>query len=122
VATALVAAIVAAIPLLASERIEASQAAVRRGAADDALSAARAARDLEPWAAAPYLQLALVEEEAGRLRAARAWLAEAHERDPRNAALWLVAARIDTKSGKIEEARKDLGRARKLNPMLRLPT
>jgi O-antigen ligase len=122
VATALVAAVVSAIPLLASERIEASQAAVRGGEVDDALSAARAARDLEPWAAAPYLQLALVEEEAGRLRAARAWLAEAQERDPRNAGLWLVAARLDTKSGRIDAARMDLRRARKLNPLLRLPT
>jgi tetratricopeptide (TPR) repeat protein len=122
VATALVAAVVSVIPLLAFEQLEASHAAVRRGAFDDALSAARAARDLEPWAAAPYLQLALVEEEAGKLRAARAWLDEAQERDPRNAGLWLIAARLDTKSGRIAAARFDLARAKQLNPFLRLPS
>jgi O-antigen ligase len=122
VAAAVMAIAVAVIPLLASTRLEASQAAVRRGATDEALSEARAARDLQPWAAAPYLQLALIEEQSGRLRAARAWLSEAQERDPRNAALWLIAARLHTKSGLLQAARSDLARARRLNPFLRLPS
>lgn len=122
VATALAAVIVALPPLLASARLEASQAAVRQGSIASASSEARAARDLQPWAASPYLQLALIEEEAGRLRAARVWLSEALERDPRNASLWVIAARLDTKSGRVQDARFALARARQLNPLLRLPS
>ena len=122
VATALAAVVVTLPPLLASNRLEASQAAARKGSFGSALSEARAARDLQPWAASPYLQLALIEEGAGRLRPARVWLAEALERDPRNATLWVIAARLDTKSGRIEDARLALARARQLNPFLRLPS
>src|SRR5262249_51003759 len=53
-----------AIPLLAQREIGYSQAAVRRGDLSDAISEAGRARDIEPWAATPYLQLALVSERA----------------------------------------------------------
>ncbi len=51
-----------AIPLLTHVKISASQKAVRAGNAERALGNAEDARRLQPWAASPYLQLALVRE------------------------------------------------------------
>ena len=57
-----------ALPLLSSLRIGDSQAAVLRGDTKAAIGDALSARDLEPWASSPYLQLALVTEQAGTSR------------------------------------------------------
>ncbi|MGH2965540.1 MAG: O-antigen ligase family protein [Solirubrobacterales bacterium] len=87
--------------------------------AGDLESAAHDARDaikLEPWAAGPRLQLALVDELGGDLRAAKRDLAGAIERAPDNWQLWFVRTRIDVKSGDVREARHALERARRLNP------
>jgi O-Antigen ligase len=87
--------------------------------AGDLESAAEDARDaikLEPWAAGPRLQLALVDELGGDLRAAKQDLAEAIERAPDNWQLWFVRTRIDVKSGRVREARHAVERARRLNP------
>lgn len=105
-----------AIPLLASTKIRDSQAAVLRRDSRAALADALAARNLQPWAASPYLQLALVEEESGRLGTARTWIRESIERDPKDWRLWLVAARVETKLGAIRAATKSLARAKALNP------
>lgn len=105
-----------AVPLLADAKIEDSQAAVRRGDGRAALEDARAARNIQPWAATPYLQLALVEEQVGELDSARAHIGEAIDRDPRDWRLWLIASRIETKTGEVPAARRSLARARELNP------
>jgi len=105
-----------AIPLFAQREIGDSQAAVQRGDLDDALDAAGAARDIQPWAATPYLQLALVSEESGDLRRARTWIGEAIERDGRDWRLWLVSARVETKLGRVAAAERSLRRAAELNP------
>ena len=59
-------------PLLSEQRLEASRAAAARGHLQRAATEARRARVLEPWAATPYVQLALIEEQAGDLRGANA--------------------------------------------------
>jgi O-Antigen ligase/Tetratricopeptide repeat len=105
-----------AIPFLADIKISDSQAAARRGDGDEALEDALAARNLQPWAASPYLQLALVEEATGDPSEARAAIGEAIERDPRDWRLWLARARIETKAGDIAAARKSFDRAAALNP------
>ena len=105
-----------AIPLLAQREIADSQAAVERGDLGEAFSAAGAARDVQPWAATPYLQLALVSEEAGDLRRAGAWIDKAIERDSRDWRLWLVSARVETKLGRVAAAERSLRRAINLNP------
>jgi len=105
-----------AVPLLSSLEITRSQAAVRAGDADAALDRAEAARELQPWAASPYLQLALVREETGDLAAARSAIEDAIERDPLDWRLWLVRTRLETKAGDIAEARRSLARATELNP------
>ena len=104
------------VQLLAQLQLESSQSVARSGRYDAAVDAARLARDLQPWAAAPHLQLALVSEEAGRLGAAQRSLGRALRRDRSDWKLWLVAARLETKQGALVEARRSLCRAAELNP------
>jgi tetratricopeptide (TPR) repeat protein len=105
-----------AIPLLADREIARSRSAVGRGDLAEAAVAAQSARDIQPWAATPYLQLALVREQQGALPEARAWIEKAIARDSRDWQLWLVAARLDTKLGHVAAADRTLRRAAQLNP------
>ena len=105
-----------AIPLFAQREIGHSQAAVRRGDLGDALAAAKRARDIQPWAATPYLQLALVSEQAGALASARVWIDKAIARDRTDWRLWLASARIETRLGRVTAAERSLRRAVALNP------
>jgi O-Antigen ligase len=109
------------LPLLSDIKIRDSQAAVRAGDTDDALSDAQAARRLQPWAAAPHLQLALVLEredleQDGDFSAARRQIEQAIERDRRNWNLWLVKSRLETFAGRPRAAAESYERARSLNP------
>lgn len=105
-----------AIPWLAQREVLASQAAERAGDAPRALAKAQAARTIQPWAASPYLQLALVAEQANDLPAARKWIRTAISKNSTDWTLWLVSARIDTRVGALGSARAALARARSLNP------
>jgi tetratricopeptide (TPR) repeat protein len=105
-----------ALPLLGALELDESRAAVRGGDLAEARIHARRARDLQPWAATPYLQLALVAEEAGDLAIARTRIRDALRRDASDWRLWLVAARLDTKAGDVAAARRSLARAVALNP------
>jgi hypothetical protein len=105
-----------AVPALVDMRIKSSEAAVSRGDNSAAYEDALAAHAIQPWVSSPYVQLALVDEQRGRLRAARAWIEGALARDPSSWTSWLIAARLDTKLGAIPEARASLHRARELNP------
>lgn len=105
-----------AIPLFAQREIGHSQAAVRRGDLSDALAAAKSAREIQPWAATPYLQLALVSEQAGALAPARAWIDMAIARDRTDWRLWLASTRIETRLGRVKAAERSLRRAVELNP------
>lgn len=109
-----------AIPFLAGEQITASQRAVARGDLPAALESAASARTLQPWAASPYSQTALVHEQAGRMGPARAAAAEAIERDDRDWRLQVIAARLAVQDGDIAAARRALAAARRLNPRSRL--
>jgi O-antigen ligase/polysaccharide polymerase Wzy-like membrane protein len=105
-----------AIALVAETRLDSSQSAVRRGDTAAALAAARSARDVEPWAASPFLQLALINEQAGSLPEAERRIRQAIHRNEADWRLWLTAARIQTKRGEVAAARQSLARARELNP------
>jgi hypothetical protein len=105
-----------AIPLLANMEVRRSQQAVASGDLPDALDQAESARSIQPWAASPYLQLALVQELGGRIDEAEGSIEAALDRDRSDWRLWLVAARIQTKSGDIGGARASLAKARELNP------
>jgi tetratricopeptide (TPR) repeat protein len=105
-----------AAPLLTEAKVRDSQAAARRGDAEEALEHASAARNTMPWASSPHLQLALVREQAGALVGARADILNAIERDPSDWRLRIVAARIEARRGAIASARRQLAKARRLNP------
>jgi Tfp pilus assembly protein PilF len=105
-----------ALPWLVQRDVVASRRAAARGDGSAALSRALEARNLQPWATSPRLQLALVSEQTGDRRAARRWIASAIRRDGRDWQLWLTAARIDTEVGDIPAAERAYARARALNP------
>lgn len=108
--------IAAALPWLVEREIQSSQAAVRSGNLVQAQRRALDARALQPWAASPYLQLALTREVGGNLRGALSAIRAATRRDPSDWRLWLAYARIATQAGKIRQATKAIGRVRELNP------
>jgi O-Antigen ligase/Tetratricopeptide repeat len=105
-----------AVLLLSHLQVERSQAASARGDRATALEAARAARDLQPWAASPRIQLALVHEDAGRLEQAAAEMQGAVERDPENWRPYYLRARILFELGAAEAAEESFELARRLNP------
>jgi len=105
-----------AIPLLAQDDIRRSQQRFAAGNLAGARDAALSARSVQPWAASPHLQLALVEERRGDLPGARSAIAKAIDRDPLDWRLWLTAARIDGQAGLTRAARSKLDRAIALNP------
>ena len=105
-----------AIPLLATMEVRRSQEAVTSGNLVEAFDRAESARSIQPWAASPYLQLALVQELGGRIDEARDSIETALAHDHDDWRLWLVAARIQTKAGAIAEARQSLAKAEELNP------
>ena len=105
-----------AVPYLSELRIRASQEAAARGDGTAALDAAESARAISPWAASPWLQVALVQEELGDLQAAERAISRARDNDSADWRLWLVSARIETKLGDVATARSSLERARSANP------
>jgi hypothetical protein len=117
IAAAATAAIIAiAIPFATTSAIRSSQAAARIGNVNSALSDALTAQRLEPDAATPRLQRALLFEQAHDYGAARAPAAEAAVREPTNWSVWVVKARIDAESGHPRAAVADYRRAHALNP------
>jgi tetratricopeptide (TPR) repeat protein len=101
---------------LAQVSVGQSQDAVDRGDLTAAAQDARDATDIEPWAAQPYLQLALVEELGGDLAAAKHYVDEAIDRAPDNWQLWFIKTRLEVKAGDGAAARASLARAHELNP------
>jgi tetratricopeptide (TPR) repeat protein len=99
-----------------NDKLTGSQNAVARGDFAAARKAAEQAHTIEPWAATPFLQLALIEERRGRLPNARQRIRQALSREQADWRIWLIAARIETKSGNIRAASASLARARSLNP------
>ena len=115
VGVALAAILSVAVPMLAQDRLDESQAAAARGDAAAAIEAADDARAVQPWASTPYLQLALLEEQQGNLGEANRHIDDALERDRSDWSIWLVAARVQTKAGFIRRGRRSLRQAERLN-------
>jgi Flp pilus assembly protein TadD len=70
---------------------------------------------MQPWAAAPRLQLALIQEPSN-VAAANRSINEAIERANEDWRIWLVATRLRAKAGDKEGAREALNRTRALVP------
>ncbi len=105
-----------AVSLLTDRELQASKSAADRGDLAAAVNRADNARKIEPWAASPYLQLALVSEQAGDYRTAEDWVSKAIERDPSDWQSWYLSARFETKLGNVAAAKSRLRHARELNP------
>jgi hypothetical protein len=116
VAVALAAILAIAIPLATTSLVRESEADVRGGNLSSALSAARSAQNVQPDAAGPRLQQALVLEAGGDLSAAAVAARAATERESTNWRTWLVLSRIEAERGRAVAAVRAYGEARSLNP------
>ena len=116
-AVAALAIVAIAIPLASTSLVRQSQTAVREGDLAAALADAKDAQNVEPAAATPRLQQALVLELLGDFPAAEAAAREAVERESTNWRLWLVLSRIAAENGRIGASVAAYKEARALNPL-----
>ena len=117
---AIVAIVVISIPLAATSLLRESEADARAGDLGAALSAARSAQNVQPYAASPRLQQALLLESQGDLGAAAEAAEAATERESTNWRTWLVLSRIEAELGDAPAAVSAYRRARSLNPFSEL--
>jgi hypothetical protein len=113
---ALAALAVIAIPLASTSLVRQSQDEAREGDVAAALSDARSAQNVEPFAATPRLQEALVLEEAGALGPAAAAARAATARESTNWRTWVVLSRIEARRARAIPALLAYRKARSLNP------
>jgi O-antigen ligase len=104
------------VPLTAADDLSASRAAVADGDLSGAFDDARNASDVEPYAASPHLQQALVLERAGRIEAAAIEASLATADEPTNWRTWFVRSRLEARVGDAEGSVAALRRARELHP------
>ena len=117
VVAASVAALVAiAIPFASTSLVRQSQVDATKGNLDAALKAARDAQNVEPGAATPRIQQALLLESRGDYAAAEEAALAATERETTNWKTWLILSRIEAQRGHVDAALRDFRRARALNP------
>lgn len=105
-----------AVPLATTVAVRSSQSAASQGNFRAALDHAASAQQLEPGAASPRLQRALVLEQLRNVSGASQAIAAALAREPTNWRIWLVASRIATEADQPATALSDYRRARALNP------
>ena len=115
-AAAVVALVVIAIPLTAAKSITDSEQAVAAGDLDEALDKADDAAGLQPYAATPSLQRAIVLELEGDIDAAAVEAREASRQESTNWQTWLVLSRLEARLGNADEALAAYRNARSLNP------
>lgn len=114
---ALVAIAAIAVPLASTSLVRDSEAAVREGDLEAALGDARSAANVEPSAATPRLQEALVLELQGNLAAASEAAREATDRESTNWRTWLVLSRVEAERGNADAALAAYRKAKSLNPL-----
>jgi hypothetical protein len=105
-----------AVPLAATSLLRESEADAREGDLSGSLRAARSAQNVEPSAASPRLQQALVLEAGGDLAAAATAASTAIERESTNWRTWTVLSRIEARRGRAAAAIVAYKRAHLLNP------
>ncbi|HZJ29855.1 MAG TPA: O-antigen ligase family protein, partial [Solirubrobacterales bacterium] len=115
VPVAVAATVALAIPLVSESLLQDSREAAAAGDLEGALADARDAEAIQPAAASPRLQQALIFEAAGELAAAEEAAAAAVRREETNWRPWLTLARVQAKRGRAPEAVRSYERARTLN-------
>jgi O-Antigen ligase len=108
--------VVIGIPLAMTTAIRHSQSAVASNQTANALIDARAAANIEPDAAAPQLQQALVLEVRQDYPNAVAAIHRATADEPLNWQLWLVRSRLEAENGQPKASLASYRQARSLNP------
>ena len=111
-----VALIVIALPLAGADAIDRSQSAAGHGNLTAALSDARQAAAVQPYAAAPRIQEALILEQLGDLPAAVQAAHAATRKEAANWRNWVVLSRLEARSGNAPGAVAAYRRAAELNP------
>lgn len=105
-----------AIPLATTSSVRASQDEVKASQLGPALERAQEASQIQPWAATPRLQEALVLELQGDLDGATAAARAATEDEPTNWRTWLTLSRLEAYRGDAEASVAAYREARSLNP------
>ncbi|MFN8163869.1 MAG: O-antigen ligase family protein [Solirubrobacterales bacterium] len=116
-AVAVLALIAIAIPLASTALIRQSQADAREGNLTSALAEARTAQNVQPGAASPRIQQALLLESGGDYASAAVAARAATEREPTNWRTWVLLSRIEAQQGRPAAAVRDYRRARSLYPL-----
>jgi hypothetical protein len=116
IALALIALIAIVPQLLGAEAIRDSRSAAESGNLQSALDKAEHAHHLQPYAAAPDLQRALVLELMGRYDAALAPARDATRAASQDWRNWLVLSRLQAEAGNGDGSVAAYERARRLNP------
>jgi hypothetical protein len=105
-----------AVPVAMTIALRSSQSETVHKNYRSALSDAATAQRLEPGAASPRLQKALILEQLGDISGASRAISEAEAQESTNWRIWLVASRIATESGDARLALADYRHAKLLNP------
>jgi hypothetical protein len=105
-----------AVPMAGALATRDSRDAAAEGRIAAALQDGRTAQRVQPYAASPRLQQALVLEQAGALSDASLAARAAAAEEPTNWRTWFTLARIDAKIGNTDVAINELRKARRLNP------
>ena len=116
VALAVAGLVAVVVPYTTTSLLRESQANVRAGDLPAAIESAVSAARMQPSAASPRLQRALVLELAGDFRGGARAAAQATQRESTNWRTWLVRARIEARAGDRRSAVRSYRRARSLNP------
>lgn len=111
----LAAVVAIAIPLTSQASIRESQSQASAGELTAALASARDARNVEPDAGLPYLQEALVLEQAGNYPEALSAALLATHHEPANWKNWLILSRLQAESGQAKAAVASYRQAKTLN-------
>ncbi len=111
-------AIVVMLPgLVSSREVRDSEESFAQGDVRGAQEAAVTAHNAAPWAAAPLVQIGLLDEQAGRLSKARASLLAAQEREPTNWRIPLILSRVEAQRGDPKSALAAYRESLRLRPV-----
>jgi O-Antigen ligase len=113
---AIVSIVVVAVPLASTSAVRLSQGSAAAGDLSQAVSEAKSASEVEPFAATPRLQAALLLERQGNLAAAAREARAAATRESANWRIWTTLSRIEAKRGHAAASVAAYRRARRLNP------
>jgi O-antigen ligase len=108
--------IVIGLPLASVEEVRSSEERLASGELDSALDAAERAESLQPYAATPKVQQAVVLERSGDLTGAAAAARDATSRESTNWRTWLLLANLEAERRQSTAALDAYDEAHRLNP------